>query len=79
MLFEINEIAELYGYPREQTPPLPANSTGNQPLQQMLRLSNPSNVCYANAGTNLLFSSPLVTRFLSALPDNNAGLILSDN
>ena len=40
----------------------------------MLCLSNPSNVCYANAGTNLLFSSPLVTRFLSALPDNNAGL-----
>ena len=40
----------------------------------MLHLSNPGNVCYANAGTNLLFSSPLVTRFLSALPDNNAGL-----
>ena len=56
--------------PREQTPPLPAISA----RQQMLRLSNPSNVCYANAGTNLLFSSPLVTRFLSALPDNNAGL-----
>ena len=31
-------------------------------------------MCYANVGTNLLFSSPLVTRFLSALPDNNAGL-----
>ncbi len=56
--------------PREQTLPLPAISA----RQQMLRLSNPSNVCYANAGTNLLFSSPLVTRFLSALPDNNAGL-----
>ena len=40
----------------------------------MLRLSNPSNVCYANAGTNLLFSSPLVTTFLSALPENNAEL-----
>ena len=67
-------FGELYGYPRGETPPLPANSTGNQPLQQMLRLSNPSNVCYANAGTNLLFSSPLVTTFLSALPENNAEL-----
>ncbi len=56
--------------PREQTPPLPAISE----RQQMLRLSNPSNVCYANAGTNLLFSSPLVTMFLSALPENNAEL-----
>ena len=56
--------------PQEQTPPLPAISA----RQQMLLLSNPSNVCYANAGTNLLFSSPLMTRFLSALPDNNAGL-----
>ena len=40
----------------------------------MLHLSNPSNVCYANAGTNLLFSSPLVTTFLSALPENNEEL-----
>ena len=40
----------------------------------MLRLYNPSSVCYANAGMNLLLSSPLVTRFLSTLPDNNAGL-----
>ena len=56
--------------PQEQTPPLPAISA----CQQMLHLSNPRYVCYANAGTNLLFSSPLVTRFLSALPDNNAGL-----
>ena len=60
--------------PQQQTLPLPASSTGNQPLQQMLRLSNPRNVCYANAGTNLLFSSPLVTTFLSALPENNAEL-----
>ena len=40
----------------------------------MLRLYNPRNVCYANAGTNLLFSSPLVTTFLSTLPDNIADL-----
>ena len=40
----------------------------------MLRLENPSNVCYANAGMNLLLSSPLVTRFLSTLPKNNAEL-----
>ena len=50
--------------PQEQTPPSPALSG----RQQMLCLYNPSNVCYANAGTNLLFSSPLVTMFLSTLP-----------
>ena len=37
----------------------------------MLRLENPDNVCYANAGTNALLSSPCVTRFLSSLPNNN--------
>ena len=37
-------------------------------------ISTAADVCYVNAGTNLLFSSPLVTRFLSALPDNNAGV-----
>ena len=40
----------------------------------MLHLSSPRYVYYANASTNLLFSRPLVTRFLSALPDNIAGL-----
>ena len=40
----------------------------------MLCLYNPWHVCYANAGTNLLFSSPLVTKFLSTLPDNTANL-----
>ena len=39
--------------------------------QQMLHLENPDNVCYANAGTNALLSSPCVTRFLSSLPNNN--------
>ena len=42
--------------------------------QQMLRLENPDNVCYANAGTNALLSSPFVTRFLSSLPNNNVQL-----
>ena len=42
--------------------------------QQMLRLENPDNVCYANAGTNALLSSPCVTRFLSSLPNNNVKL-----
>ena len=42
--------------------------------QQMLRLENPDNVCYANAGTNALLSSPCVTRFLSSLPNNNVQL-----
>ena len=42
--------------------------------QQMLCLENPDNVCYANAGTNALLSSPCVTRFLSSLPNNNAQL-----
>jgi len=40
----------------------------------MLRLENPDNVCYANAGTNALLSSPFVTRFLSSLPNNNVQL-----
>ena len=40
----------------------------------MLRLENPDNVCYANAGTNALLSSPCVTRFLSSLPNNNIQL-----
>ena len=40
----------------------------------MFHLYNPMFVCYANAGTNLLFSSPLVTMFLSTLPDNIAEL-----
>ena len=31
-------------------------------------------MCYGNGSTNLLFSSPLVTTFLSALPENNAEL-----
>ena len=40
----------------------------------MLRLENPDNVCYANAGTNALLSSPFVTRFLFSLPNNNVQL-----
>ena len=40
----------------------------------MLHIYNPRHVCYVNASTSLLFSSPLVTRFLSALPDNIAEL-----
>ena len=56
--------------PQEQTPPSPAFSG----CQQMLRLENPMHVCYANAGTNFLFSSPLVTTFLSTLPDNISDL-----
>ena len=40
----------------------------------MLCLYNHRFVCYANAGTNLLFSSQLVTMFLSTLPDNYGGL-----
>merc|ERR1712082_108109 len=40
----------------------------------MLRLENPDNVCYANAGTNALLSSLFVTRFLSSLPKNNVQL-----
>ena len=40
-------------------------------MQQLLRLENPLNVCYANAGTNALLSSPCVTRFLSSLPNDN--------
>ena len=40
----------------------------------MLRLENPDNVCYANAGTNALLSSPCGTRFLFSLPINNAKL-----
>ena len=40
-------------------------------MQQLLRLENPLNVCYANAGTNALISSPCVTRFLSSLPNDN--------
>ena len=37
--------------------------------QQLLQLLNPtSTLCYANAGTNLLFSSPAVSRFLAELP-----------
>ena len=40
--------------------------------QQLLRLENPLYVCYANAGTNALLSSPCVTRLLSSLPNYNA-------
>jgi len=40
----------------------------------MLRLENPDNLCYANAGTSALLSSPCVTRFLSSLPNNNVQL-----
>ena len=38
------------------------------PVQQALCLINPSQVCYANAGTNVLFSSPHVTNFMATLP-----------
>ena len=38
------------------------------PIQQALRLINQSAVCYANAGTNVIFSSPHVTSFMAALP-----------
>ena len=40
------------------------------PMQQALSLVNPLNVCYANAGTNVLISSPAVSSFMAALPDS---------
>ena len=36
-------------------------------IQQALRLNNSSQVCYANAGTNLIMSSPYVTSFMADL------------
>ena len=38
------------------------------PMQQALRLINQSSVCYANAATNVIFSSPHVTSFMATLP-----------
>ena len=43
-------------------------------ISQMLYLENPHNVCYANARTNVLLSSPCVTRFLFSLPNINMQL-----
>ena len=37
-------------------------------MQQLLSLENKSNIYYSNAGTNVLMSSPHVTKVLAALP-----------
>ena len=43
-------------------------------MQQLLSLHNYSNICYSNAGTNLLLSSPHITRFWADLPDTEEPL-----
>ena len=77
MSYQVNQSNTNSGPSRTDDPLAEAKLMfGLPPHQQMVKLFNESQtLCYANAGTNALFSAPLINALLHRLPPNTKGLI----